>query len=119
MISERVVDELASRCLALIVFDQHDRSDRSSVPEMRAELRAIASEVEQGGFPPAVFVEKVFSGLLYRYEPGRARRLHQEVFAAFSIKIEPTGAVVPRRGDDPGSRSRLDSQIGIAPPRNR
>ncbi len=107
MISERVVDELASRCLALIVFDQHGRRDRPSDPGVRAELRAVALEVEQGGLSATVIVEKVLSGLLDRYEPEQARRLHQKFLAAFSIEVT-LGFANPARSSEESSKEHPD-----------
>jgi hypothetical protein len=87
MDAKREADELASRCLALVVFYQHARKAHPKWPGMKAETRAVAAQAKAGGIAPEVIAARVASELQARYEPAMAGRLHREFLAGFTGEL--------------------------------
>ena len=83
----RVADELASRCVALVIYYQHARKSRLDRAAITAEFRAVAAEARKSGIAPSVIAPKVLAELRARYGPEAARRLYGEYAGGFSEDI--------------------------------
>ena len=66
MDAKRVAEELASRCVALVVFQQHARETRPDRRAIDAESRAVVAEATKGGISPSILAAKAMDGLLDR-----------------------------------------------------
>jgi hypothetical protein len=84
MDTKRLADELASRCVALVILDQPARERRPGWPGLGAETREVAAQARAGGVDPALIAARVLAELHDRHEPAMARRLHREFLARFS-----------------------------------
>jgi hypothetical protein len=92
MDDRRRVDELASRCVALVIFHRHDRKIRPARVEIASEIRAVAAEAIREGLSWAGISAEVLRELEARYDPTTARRLHVEFIAGLD-ESPPVGLV--------------------------
>jgi hypothetical protein len=79
MDTRRRVEELASRCVSLVIYHQHTHHrPRPMKARIVAEVRDVMAEAKKGGISPATLSAEVLSELNARYDPETARRLHVE-----------------------------------------
>jgi hypothetical protein len=83
-------DELASRCVSLVIFHQHVIKTRPSGHPIKAEILAIGVEARKCGISGETVAAKVLIELQARYEPETARRLHREITDGLKNEIQPT-----------------------------
>lgn len=76
-------DELASRCLALIVFGDHKRWRKSDVLPLSTVIRDVAMEARRLGIRPGVIIDEVMAGLQGYYGPTKATWYRSEIVAGF------------------------------------
>jgi hypothetical protein len=84
---KRRSDELAHRCVALMVFHQLAPRTRPDDPSIGAEFRAVAAEARDAGISPADIAFRALTELHDRYGPQVARSLHRDFLAGFSDDI--------------------------------
>jgi hypothetical protein len=89
----RRVEELASRCVSLVIYHNHIRKTRSDMAHAVAEIRGVLAEARKDGISVATLSAEVLSELNDRYDPETARRLHIE-FIGGPVDELPIGLVL-------------------------
>jgi hypothetical protein len=84
MDANRQADELASRCVALVIYHQYARTTRPGRPAIDADFKAVVAEAIEGRISPTDISAQVRSVLDARYDSKTARRLHDEFVAGFA-----------------------------------
>jgi len=84
----READELASRCVALVVYYQHVRKRHPNRVAIDAEYRAVATEAKMKGILLSIITSKVSTELRNRYEANTSNSLNREFVSGFSDEIE-------------------------------
>jgi hypothetical protein len=88
MDAKRQTDELASRCVALVIFHEHVRKTRTIRAETLAEIRAVAAEARRDRISWATISAEVLAELNARYDAKTARQLHGEFIADFDADLQ-------------------------------
>ncbi len=96
MDAKRMADELASRCVALVVYYQHVRKRHPDRVGIEAEYRAVAREAMKGKISAPLIASKVATELLARFEPVLARSLHGEFVRGFTTDAALNLVTAPR-----------------------
>jgi hypothetical protein len=79
MDKRRLVEELASRCVSLVIYHQNTtHGPRPIKGRIVAEIRGVMAEAGKFGIPPAAISVAALYELNVRYESKIARRLHTE-----------------------------------------
>jgi hypothetical protein len=78
MDTKRRVEELASRCAAVVIYYQHTHKTRSDKASAMAEIRGVVSEARKDGLSLGAISSEALSELNARYDPETARRLHAD-----------------------------------------
>jgi hypothetical protein len=79
----RRVEELASRCVALVIYYQHTpHRPRPIKARIVAEIREVMVEAKKAGCSRAAISAEVLSELEARYDPDTALQLYTEFIEA-------------------------------------
>jgi hypothetical protein len=83
MDTRRRIEELASRCVALVIYYQHTvHRPRPIKGQIAAEIRGVMAEARKSGLSLDAISAEVLSELNARYDPDTARRLYAEFIEA-------------------------------------
>jgi hypothetical protein len=79
MDTRRLVEELASRCVALVIYHQQTHHRPQPIKaQIVAEIRGVLMEARKAGVSSDAISAEALSELNVRYDPEMARRLHRE-----------------------------------------